>query len=333
MFYPASRIGYNHLGKGNSAAMNPAYPSMTGFPHEVSIRIGFFLLIFGAVALVEIVAPRRRLNASKAGRWRVNLSLTIIDAVLARFLLPVLPVGLALYGAARGWGVLNHVSVPFWPAVFLSVLLLDLVIYLQHVLFHRLPLFWRIHRMHHTDLDIDVTTGLRFHPLEIILSQLIKLAAVAALGISAIAVLVFEILLNGTSQFNHGNVRLGERVDRLLRLIVVTPDMHRVHHSAIIREMNSNFGFDFPWWDRFLGTYRPQPSAGHEAMVIGLAQFREARALTLRTLLLMPFRLEGMDGRAGKGGRSDSEGGRSSAGEDAGSFARRTGGGPSQESS
>ena len=270
--------------------MNPAYPVVTGFPQEVFFRIGFFLLIFGTVAMVEIGLPRRRLSAPKPARWRVNLAITLIDAVLARFLFPVLPVGLALLGAARGWGLLNHFAVPFWLAVLLGILLLDLVIYLQHVLFHLLPIFWRVHRMHHTDLDIDVTTGLRFHPLEIILSQLIKLAAVAALGAPAVAVLIFEILLNGTSQFNHGNMRLGQRIDRLLRLIVVTPDMHRVHHSVIIREMNSNFGFNFPWWDRFFGTYRPQPSAGHEAMVIGLAQFRNAAALTLGALLLMPFR-------------------------------------------
>jgi sterol desaturase/sphingolipid hydroxylase (fatty acid hydroxylase superfamily) len=306
---------------------------MTGFPHEDPIRIGFFLLILGAVALAEVAAPRRRLNTSKAGRWRANLSLTVIDAVLARLLLPVLPVGLALYGAARGWGVLNNISVPFWSTVFLGVLLLDLAIYLQHVLFHMLPLFWRVHRMHHTDLDIDVTTGLRFHPAEIILSHLIKLGAVAALGVPALAVLVFEILLNGTSQFNHGNVRLGERIDRPLRMLVVTPDMHRVHHSVIIREMNSNFGFNFPWWDRFFGTYRPQPSAGHEAMVIGLAQFRDAGTLTLRRLLLMPFSPEGMGAQERKGRSAGSEDGRSPADEDAGSFGRRLGGGSSHGSS
>jgi sterol desaturase/sphingolipid hydroxylase (fatty acid hydroxylase superfamily) len=181
--------------------------------------------------------------------------------------------------------------------------LLDLVIYLQHVMFHTLPLFWRIHGMHHTDLDIDVTSGLRFHPLEIYLSTLIKLAAVAALGVPALAVLVFEVLLNGTSMFNHGNIRLPHGVDRLLRLCVVTPDMHRVHHSVIIRELNSNFGFNFPWWDRFFGTYRPQPAMGHDGMTIGLARFRDAGALTLRFLLLFPFRRGGTAGRRAGGGQ------------------------------
>jgi sterol desaturase/sphingolipid hydroxylase (fatty acid hydroxylase superfamily) len=273
-----------------------AYPEINGFPYEAAIRVGFFLLIFTAVALAEIGAPRRPLTTGKAARWRVNLAITLLDAVVARLLFPILPVGLALLTASRGWGVLNHFSVSFWSSVLLGVLLLDLVIYLQHVLFHMLPLFWRLHGMHHTDLDIDVTSGLRFHPLEICLSTLIKLAAVAALGVPALAVLIFEILLNGTSMFNHGNIRLREGFDRLLRLFVVTPDMHRVHHSVIIRETNGNFGFNFPWWDRFFGTYRPQPAMGHDGMTIGLARFRDAEALTLRALLLLPFRRGGMSG-------------------------------------
>ena len=219
---------------------------MNNIPHEAAIRIGFFLLIFIAVAIAETGAPRRPLTTRKAARWRVNLAITLIDAAVARFLSPILPVGLALLAASRGWGALNHLSVPFWPSVLIGVLFLDLVIYLQHVMFHLLPLFWRLHGMHHTDLDIDVTSGLRFHPLEIYLSMLIKLAAVAVLGVPALAVLVFEVLLNGTSMFSHGNIRLREGLDRLLRLFVVTPDMHRVHHSVIIRETNSNFGFNFP---------------------------------------------------------------------------------------
>src|SRR5512133_1231528 len=222
--------------------MIPSYPYLTGYPHEAVLRIGFFLTIFAAVALAEIRAPRRRLTAGKAGRWRANLALTVLDAAVVRLLFPLLPVGLAMLAASRGWGALNQLSLPFWPAVLLGVLILDMVIYLQHVLFHLHPLFWRLHGIHHTDLDIDVTTGLRFHPLEMVLSMLIKLAAVAALGLPALAVLVFEILLNGTSLFSHGNIRLPEDFDRRLRLLVVTPDMHRVHHSVIIRETNSNFG-------------------------------------------------------------------------------------------
>ncbi|MBE0558757.1 MAG: sterol desaturase family protein, partial [Proteobacteria bacterium] len=229
--------------------------------------------------------------------------ITLIDAGVARFLAPILPVGLALLAASRGWGVLNQLSVPYWASVLIGVLLLDLVIYLQHVMFHTLPLFWRLHGMHHTDLDIDVTSGLRFHPLEIFLSTLIKLAAVASLGVPAVAVVVFEVLLNGTSMFSHGNIHLGVGFDRLLRLFVVTPDMHRVHHSVIISETNSNFGFNFPWWDRLFGTYRPQPAMGHDGMTIGLARFRDAEVLTLRYLLLLPFRRGGISGGGGSGGQ------------------------------
>ena len=287
--------------------MIPPYYAISDFPHEAAIRLGSFVLIFIAIALAETSAPRRLLTKGRAARWRVNLAITLIDAVVARFLSPILPIGLALYAASRGWGVLNHLSVPYWLSVFIGVLLLDLVIYLQHVMFHTLPLFWRLHGMHHTDLDIDVTSGLRFHPLEIFLSTLIKLAAVAVLGVPDLAVLFFEILLNGTSMFNHGNIRLSRGFDCLLRLFVVTPDMHRVHHSVIIRELNSNFGFNFPWWDRFFGTYRPLPAGGHDGMTIGLARFRDAEALTLRFLLLLPFRQGGMAGRGdGRGGlRSD----------------------------
>jgi sterol desaturase/sphingolipid hydroxylase (fatty acid hydroxylase superfamily) len=289
---------------------------MNNIPHEAAIRIGFFLLIFIAVAIAETGAPRRPLTTRKAARWRVNLAITLIDAAVARFLSPILPVGLALLAASRGWGALNHLSVPFWPSVLIGVLFLDLVIYLQHVMFHMLPLFWRLHGMHHTDLDIDVTSGLRFHPLEIYLSMLIKLAAVAVLGVPALAVLVFEVLLNGTSMFSHGNIRLREGLDGLLRLFVVTPDMHRVHHSVIIRETNSNFGFNFPWWDRFFGTYRPQPAMGHDGMTIGLARFRDAGALTLGALLLLPFRRGGMAGRdVGGGKRTNTSADRSLGGE------------------
>jgi sterol desaturase/sphingolipid hydroxylase (fatty acid hydroxylase superfamily) len=281
--------------------MISSYPDITGYPNETIVRIGFFLMIFIAIALAEIGAPRRRLSAGKAGRWWANLSLTLLDTILVRLLFPIFPVGLALLSAAHGWGALNQFSLPFWPAVLFAILILDLVIYLQHVLFHVHPLFWRFHGIHHTDLDIDVTTGLRFHPLEMIISMLIKLAVVAALGLPALAVLVFEILLNGTSLFSHGNIRLQESVDRLLRFVVVTPDMHRVHHSVIIRETNSNFGFNFPWWDRFFGTYQAQPSAGkHEAMTIGNAQFRDAQVLTLRKLLVLPFRRGGMPGQVRK---------------------------------
>jgi sterol desaturase/sphingolipid hydroxylase (fatty acid hydroxylase superfamily) len=189
----------------------------------------------------------------------------------------------------NGWGLLNNVALPYWLGVAAGVIVLDLTIYLQHVVFHALPTLWRIHMMHHSDLDFDVTTGVRFHPLEVIISMGIKMAMVVLLGASALAVLAFEVLLNGTSMFNHGNVRLPGGLDRILRLLVVTPEMHRVHHSVIIRETNSNFGFNLPWWDRIFGTYRPAPAAGHEGMTIGLSHFRDPGELTLPRLLILPF--------------------------------------------
>jgi sterol desaturase/sphingolipid hydroxylase (fatty acid hydroxylase superfamily) len=199
-------------------------------------------------------------------------------------------VGLALIANARALGLFNEVQLPAWIAVVASVILLDLAIYFQHVLFHAVPVLWRLHRMHHADLDIDVTTGLRFHPIEILLSMVIKLAVVIALGAPALAVLLFEVLLNATSLFNHSNVRIPERFDGVLRWVVVTPDMHRVHHSILLRETNSNFGFNLPWWDRLFGTYRPQPAAGQESMTIGIEQFRDPRELGLDRMLLQPFR-------------------------------------------
>lgn len=256
---------------------------------EQTIRLAFFLGSLLIFAGWEFIAPRRPLNDSKARRWFTNLSLVLLNTVTVRFFLPVLPAGLALMLQERGWGVLNMVSLPDWLEFLLALLLLDLVIYLQHVLFHFLPALWRLHRMHHVDLDIDVTTGNRFHPIEIIISTGIKLAVVAMLGPPVIAVISFEVVLNAAAQFNHGNVSIPAPLDRWLRLFVVTPDMHRVHHSVIPRETNSNFGFNVPWWDRFFGTYRQQPAEGHLGMTIGLKEYRNPAKLTLGRLLLLPF--------------------------------------------
>jgi sterol desaturase/sphingolipid hydroxylase (fatty acid hydroxylase superfamily) len=258
-------------------------------PGETVIRLASFLGVFAAVAGGEILFPRRRLTTAKKARWCANLSIVALDTVLARFLLPVLPVAMAAIARDRGWGFLNSLAWPSWLEAVAAIVLLDLVIYAQHVLFHYVPLFWRLHRMHHTDLDIDVTTGNRFHPLEIILSLGIKLGAVVLLGASPVSVLLFEVILNATSMFNHGNLRIPAPLDRWLRLFLVTPDMHRVHHSVIPRETNSNFGFNLPWWDRLCGTYRPQPELGHEGMTIGLAEFRDPALLTLPRLLVQPF--------------------------------------------
>ncbi len=257
--------------------------------HEAYIRAGFFVGIFLIIAVWELASPRRVLSTSKTVRWAGNLGIVFLDSAALRLLFPLLAVNLALTAQERGWGLLNNYALPSWFEIVIGIAALDLIIYLQHVMFHTVPPLWRLHMMHHADLDFDVTTGLRFHPLEIIISMFIKMAAVAVIGPPALAVLVFEVLLNATSMFNHGNISLPLRIDRVLRLLVVTPDMHRVHHSVKIRETNSNFGFNFPWWDRLLETYRAQPAAGHEGMVIGLAQFRDAKRLTLPWMLALPF--------------------------------------------
>jgi sterol desaturase/sphingolipid hydroxylase (fatty acid hydroxylase superfamily) len=257
--------------------------------YEPAIRLGFFFGILILMAIWEGLAPRRPLTTSKRLRWFRNLSIVLIDTLALRLLFPLVATGVAVLAEKESWGLLQRYSLSFGVQMFLGVAALDFVIYLQHAMFHGLPTLFRLHMMHHTDLDFDTSTGVRFHPIEIILSMGIKIAMVAALGISFLAVLIFEILLNATSMFNHGNVRLPGGVDRVLRLFVVTPEMHRVHHSVIIRETNSNFGFNFPWWDRLLGTYKSQPAAGHEGMTIGLSHFRDPNRLTLLWLLALPF--------------------------------------------
>jgi sterol desaturase/sphingolipid hydroxylase (fatty acid hydroxylase superfamily) len=257
--------------------------------YEPYIRLGAFGGVFLAMAIWELVGPRRHQTIGRHARWPSNLGIAVLDTLLVRLIFPTTAVGLALVADARGWGFFHLVALPTWTVVVASVVLLDLAIYLQHILFHAVPALWRFHRMHHADLAFDVTTGFRFHPIEILASMLIKLTVVAALGAPAVAVLIFEVLLNATSMFNHGNVRIADRLDLILRWIVVTPDMHRVHHSILPTETNSNFGFNLPWWDRLFGTYQPQPSAGQEAMTIGIEQFRDPRELRLDRMLIQPF--------------------------------------------
>ena len=258
--------------------------------YEPLIRLGSFAGIFAAMALWELLAPRRRQAIGRSRRWPSNLGIVALDTLLVRLVFPVAAVGVALLAETRGWGLFRVLPAPASLAVITSVILLDLAIYFQHVLFHAVPVLWRLHRMHHTDLEFDVSTGARFHPFEIVLSMVIKLGVVVALGAPAVAVLIFEVLLNATSMFNHGNVRIPMQLDRALRCVLVTPDMHRVHHSVAPRETNSNFGFNLPWWDRLFGTYRAQPAAGHEGMTIGIEQFREPRELRLDRMLTQPFR-------------------------------------------
>jgi len=260
--------------------------------YEVPLRLGFFFGIFAVVALWELATPRRVLQANKTVRWTNNLAVTVLNSVLVRVIFPVAATGVAAYATQREVGLFHFFELPYPLAVLLSIVALDLAIYLQHLMFHAVPVLWRLHRMHHADLDFDVTTGARFHPFEIALSMLYKFAVILVLGAPALAVLAFEILLNASSMFNHGNVRIAPGIDRILRWIVVTPDMHRVHHSIEARETNSNFGFNLPWWDHLFGTYRAQPRAGHQAMTIGIEQFRTPRELWLDRMLLQPFRPE-----------------------------------------
>lgn len=256
--------------------------------HEPLLRLWAFMSIFVLMALWEALSPRRVPQFRRRTRWPHNLLLLAIDIGVVRILAPGAAIGVALAGEINGWGLFNVVQPPTWIGLLLAVAFLDLTIYFQHVAFHAVPTLWRLHRVHHTDLDFDVTTGTRFHPLEILISTGIKCAAVAAIGAPVVAVLAFELLLNATSMFNHANVRVASAIDRWLRWLVVTPDMHRVHHSIIFNETSSNFGFNLPWWDRILGTYRAQPAGGHEAMTIGVDAFRTAEDLRIERLLIQP---------------------------------------------
>jgi sterol desaturase/sphingolipid hydroxylase (fatty acid hydroxylase superfamily) len=256
---------------------------------EASIRLGIFLAVFLFLAGVEVFLPRRRLQYSKTARWLSNISLTLVNTVIARLVVPVAGVAAALTAEQQQWGLLNYATLPNWFELVLFLLAFDLAIYFQHRVFHAVPFLWRLHRMHHTDRDYDVTTGNRFHPLSIVISNLIKTALILLTGPSALAVIVAEILLNACSMFNHSNLRIPLIVDRFLRLIMVTPDMHRVHHSTDHHEHNCNFGFNFPWWDRLFGTYLAQPALGHDNMEIGIEGFRDSRSEKLLPLLKQPL--------------------------------------------
>jgi len=257
---------------------------------EAVLRLSCFAAVFVAMCLWEIAAPRRPLSVSKLQRWTHNIGLLFLNSLVLRVLFPAAAVGIAYTTAVSGWGLFNRVDLPYWFEVLVAVLLLDLAIYLQHVLMHRVPLLWRLHRVHHADLDIDMTTGSRFHTLEIIVSMLIKWAVIVLLGPALLAVLIFETLLNGMAVFNHANVRLPGTIDRLLRLLLITPDVHRVHHSILRHETNSNYGFNLSIWDRAFGTYIDQPQKGHSKMTIGIPEFRDPEQVDkLPGMLTLPF--------------------------------------------
>lgn len=258
--------------------------------HEKPIRLSFFVGTLVIMALWEIIAPRRALTVSKTVRWVNNLGLVFFNSFILRLVFPAAAVGMAAFTAEHGWGLFNYYQFPLIASIILSVVIMDFIIYLQHVLVHAVPVLWRLHRVHHADLDYDVTTGARFHTLEILLSMLIKFSVIVVLGPPVVAVIIFEVILNAMAMFNHGNVGLPGSLDRFLRWIIVTPDMHRVHHSIEDDETNSNFGFNLSWWDRLFGTYRDQPRAGHQAMTIGIRNFRKVKQSSWITgMLAMPF--------------------------------------------
>lgn len=261
---------------------------------EPMLRFGAFALVFVVMAVLEIVSPKRALVAAKGRRWLTNLAIVGIDSLLVRLMaalaVPLVAIAAAVYAEANHIGLFNLLDWPVWLEILLAVVILDLAIWFQHWAAHRIPALWRLHQMHHADVDIDVTTAIRFHPIEIALSMVWKIACVLALGVSPLAVLLFEIILNGCAMFNHANVALPAWLDRGLRTFLVTPDMHRVHHSVIGRELNSNYGFNLSIWDRLFGTYTAQPSKGHDGMTIGLSNYQSEAPTQLGWSLLLPFR-------------------------------------------
>ncbi|MDO8795037.1 MAG: sterol desaturase family protein [Vicinamibacterales bacterium] len=254
---------------------------------ESAWRLGVFLTTFAVMALAEAAAPRRARTRPRLRRWPVNLGLTVLSTALVRLLAPVGVMGLAAHGQAHGWGLLPRLPADPRVAGLAAFVLLDLAVYLQHLLMHRVPLLWRLHRVHHCDEDMDATTAVRFHPVEMLVSLALKAAVVVAVGAPPAAVLVFEIVLNAAALFNHANWRLPAALDRVLRTVLVTPDMHRVHHSTQVEEQNTNFGFNLPWWDRLFGTYRGQPAGGHQLMRVGLADVPDPGSFA--GVLRLPF--------------------------------------------
>ncbi len=253
------------------------------------IRLSVFIGVFITMALLESLAPKKQRALPRSRRWLTNWSLVIIDSIALRIFVPVLAVAVAQWVSNHGWGLMSLVNFPFWIECLLAIVLLDMLIYWQHVASHHLPILWRFHKVHHADRDIDVTTGARFHPIEIVLSMLYKFVCIALLGPPALAVFFFEVILNASAMFNHSNVRLPNPLDTLLRTLIVTPDMHRVHHSVAVNETNSNYGFFLSIWDKLFGSYIDQPKEGHEDMVIGLQEYQDQRPSTLLWSLKIPF--------------------------------------------
>jgi len=258
--------------------------------NETALRMGVFIVILVIMMLAEALLPRKKRVQPRARRWASNLLLVVIDTLALRLIFPIIAVGVAVYAQANGWGLLNLITLPAWLSVLIAIVILDMMIYWQHVVSHKWDFLWALHKVHHTDRDIDVTTALRFHPIEIVLSMAFKMALVFALGAPVLAVIIFEIILNGCAMFNHSNVRFSRGIDKILRSVMVTPDMHRIHHSTIERETNSNYGFSTSLWDRLFKSYIPQPSQGHDDMVIGLQEHQDNSPSNLIWALALPFK-------------------------------------------
>ncbi len=257
---------------------------------ETTIRLAIFASVFAIMAVVEALWPRKKRTQPRTTRWFTNIGIVVVDSITVRLIFPIVAVGVAIYASENGWGLLNLIAMPFWLKVVISAVLMDMAIYWQHVASHKIPMLWRVHRMHHVDRDIDASTGTRFHPIEIVLSMLYKMAVIMVLGPAAFGVFLFEVLLNGSAMFNHANVRLPLWLDRIIRILFVTPDMHRVHHSVHRDETDSNYGFNLAIWDKIFGTYIDQPRDGHDDMVIGMKGYQDDKPSNIIWALLFPFK-------------------------------------------
>ena len=257
--------------------------------HENSIRLGTFVCVFVVMAIIEHLAPRRKLHVNKQKRWFTNFGLVIVDTITLRLIMPFAAIAVASISVEKGWGIFAFTPLPVWLEIIFAIILLDLLIYAQHVASHKIPLLWRVHKVHHVDRDLDVTSGFRFHPIEIILSMLFKFLCIIALGAPVIAIFLFEVILNASAMFNHSNIKLAISVDSKLRNVIMTPDAHRVHHSAIQQETDTNYGFFLSCWDKLFNTYHAQPKLGHDKMTIGLGEHQTEQPSSLLWCLALPF--------------------------------------------
>ncbi len=257
--------------------------------NEPTIRLAVFGGVLILMLILETLFPRKARTQNRGLHIATNLGIVVLYTLVMRVLFPVAAMGTAVYAASKGWGLLNLFEMPVWAHILISAVLLDMAVYWQHVASHKIPMIWAFHKMHHADRDIDATTGIRFHPVEIVLSMLYKMVIVLILGPHVIGVFIFEVVLNGSAMFNHANIRLPLWLDKIVRILFVTPDMHRVHHSVIVKETNSNYGFNLSIWDKLFGSYIAQPKEGHDKMTIGLSEYQTDDPSHIVWCLKLPF--------------------------------------------